>query len=567
MSIDFSPPSYRAASSDLTISISPLGLVELADEEFEVHGPRLNRYSLNWAMYLGHHWAYRREIGESQMVFNYYRAFTDYIINFTFGRAATFRSPYATEAIVPDILKRVWEDDNDKHGVMWEMGQQGGVSGDCFVKVAYEEAFVDSVGRPHPGKVRILPLNSSFCFPEFHPHDRSRLIRFKLKYRFWGTSLEGTRQVYTYTEILTDDRIEEYINDELIDSRPNPLGVVPVIHIPNVRVSGSPWGLSDCHDIIVLNRTYNETSTDIADIVNYHAAPVTVITGAKASSLEKGPKKVWGGLPKDAQVFNLEGGGQGLQGAMEYLKTIKTAMHEMVGVPESALGQVQPISNTSGVALAIQYQPLMNRYNQKVVQYSEGLKRINELILLTLAVKEPELFTYDETFNGPIKADQLPVINPADPLTYQTTVHFPQPLPLDKLILLNEIQTKMQMNLESREGALRTLGEEFPDEKLEEIRAELIADAKSDGALQLIKSQISSAIMSLTGIDPSTQAPTGEQTGVGPGPQGQAGIITPFEAETIGQLQSELVTKAYGTKIPQRRSPEGDSKLGEQDPS
>lgn len=566
MSIDFSPPSYRAASSDLTISISPLGLVELADEEFEVHGPRLNRYSLNWAMYLGHHWAYRREIGESQMVFNYYRAFTDYIINFTFGRAATFRSPYATEAIVPDILKRVWEEDNDKHGVMWEMGQQGGVSGDCFVKVAYEEAFVDSVGRPHPGKVRILPLNSSFCFPEFHPHDRSRLIRFKLKYRFWGTSLEGTRQVYTYTEILTDDRIEEYINDELIDSRPNPLGVVPVIHIPNVRVSGSPWGLSDCHDIIVLNRTYNETATDIADIVNYHAAPVTVITGAKASSLEKGPKKVWGGLPKDAQVFNLEGGGQGLVGAMEYLKTIKTAMHEMIGVPETALGQVQPISNTSGVALAIQYQPLMNRYNQKVVQYSEGLKRINELVLLTLAVKEPEIFTYNELFNGPIKPDQMPVINTADPLTYQTTVHFPQPLPLDKLILLNEIQTKMQMNLESREGALRTLGEEFPDEKLEEIRAELIADAKSDGALQLIKSQISSAIMSLTGIAPGTQEPTGEQTGVGPGPQGQPGVITPFEAGTIGELQSELVTRAYGTKIPQRRVPEDDSKLGEQDP-
>ena len=65
--VDFSPPSYRAASSDLTISISPLGLVELADEEFEVHGPRLNRYSLNWAMYLGHHWGYRREQGEMQI--------------------------------------------------------------------------------------------------------------------------------------------------------------------------------------------------------------------------------------------------------------------------------------------------------------------------------------------------------------------------------------------------------------------------------------------------------------------------------------------------------------------
>jgi hypothetical protein len=559
--IDFSPPSYRAASSDLTISISPLGLVELADEEFEVHGPRLNRYSLNWAMYLGHHWSYRREIGESQMVYNYYRAFTDFIINFTFGRGATFRSPSSTEAIVPDVLKRVWETDNDKHSVMWEMGQQGGVSGDCFVKVAYEEAYEDSVGRPHPGRVRILPLNSSFCFPEFHPHDRSRLIRFKLKYRFWGTSVEGTRQVYTYTEILTDDRIEEYINDELIDSRANPIGVVPVIHIANVHISGSPWGLADCHDLITLNRAYNETATDIADIVNYHAAPVTVITGAKASALEKGPKKVWGGLPKDAQVFNLEGGGQGLVGAMEYLKMIKTAMHEMVGVPETALGQVQPISNTSGVALAIQYQPLMNRYQQKTIQYGDGLRRINELVLLTLAFKEPEMFTYNPAINGPIKPNQLPQLDLSQSITYESIIHFPPPLPLDKLVVLNEIQQKMNMQLESREGALRQLGEEFPDEKLEEIRAELIADAKADGALALIKQQINSAITSLTGMMPDGTLPPGAAPGdgTGPGPLGQPGIITPFEEQTLAQMQNELVQGAYAPKISQVSTPQTDT--------
>ena len=55
MSIDFVSPSIRAAGSDLTIAISPLGLVELSDEEFEVHGPRLNRYAQAWAFYLGHH--------------------------------------------------------------------------------------------------------------------------------------------------------------------------------------------------------------------------------------------------------------------------------------------------------------------------------------------------------------------------------------------------------------------------------------------------------------------------------------------------------------------------------
>ena len=570
-SVDFSPPSYRAASSDLTISISPLGLVELADEEFEVHGPRLNRYSLNWAMYLGHHWSYRRQTGEAQLALNYYRAFTDFIINFTFGKGVSFRSPKETEAIVPDLLERVWEVDNNKATVLWEIGQQGAVSGDCFIKIAYEEAWVDTVGRPHPGRVRVLPLNSAFSFPEFQPHDRERLMRFKLKYRFWGTSLEGTRQVYTYTEILTDDVIEEYINDELIDQRPNPLGTIPVIHIPNVRISGSPWGLSDCNDIISINRTYNETATDIADIVNYHAAPVTVIIGAKASQLEKGANKVWGGLPKDAKVSNLEGGSQGLKGAMEFLAMLKKSMHEMVGVPETALGQAMPVSNTSGVALSIMFQPLMNRYHQKIIQYAHGLERVNEMILLNLALKEPETLVWDPTTDVALKKGQLDRLDPKDPITYRSYATFPQPLPLDKLIALNEIQSLLTLGLESKEGALRTLGEEFPAEKLNEIRQELQDDAVADGALKLIQTQLEAAIVKLTGSvigtggaplmdDGSTAGGGGGGDGAQPVP---AQPVTPVISEALkaanlgeADIQNKLVTQAFGTMLPQRRVPE-----------
>jgi hypothetical protein len=575
--LDFSPPSYRAASSDLTISISPLGLVELADEEFEVHGPRLNRYSLNWAMYLGHHWGYRREQGEMQIAVNYYRAFNDYLSRFTFGRGVHYRSPKATEAIVPDRLERVWTVDNDKMRVLLEMGQQGGITGDCFVKVAYEEPWTDSAGLLHPGRVRILPMNSSFCFPEFHPHDRTRLLRFKQKYRFWGTSLEGTRQVFTYTEILTDDIIEEYVNDELIDSRPNPLGVIPVVHIPNVPVSGSPWGLSDAHDIITINRAYNEISTDVADIINYHASPVTVIVGAKASNLEKGAKKVWGGLPKDAQVFNLEGGAQGIDGALKYLELLKRSMHELMNIPETALGQVQPISNTSGVALSIQYQPLMNRYSQKVAQYGKGLEKINELVMKTLAVKEPQTFIYNPDEDGPIKEGQYPQLDPNDPVTYINYAQFPQPLPLDKLIILNELQTKLGMGLESKEGALRQLGEEFPEEKLQEIRHELMSDAEADGALQLLKIQIQKQIMDMTGMMPGPDGnsaipmqPTvigdGDMMGDGmQGPQDPDNPLNPASQESKGvavqaetEIRNKLVTEAYGTKIPQRRTVDRD---------
>ena len=562
MAVDFWSPSYRAASSDLTVAISPLGLVELADEEFEVHGPRLNRYSAAWAWYLGHHWSYRREMGESQFYMNYVRTMSDYITNFCFGKGIQFHVPEENAAIIPPLLHKVWDGDNNKHYVLWEMGQLASVTGDCFVKIAYEEPYVDTAGLQHEGRIRIIPLNPAHCFPEYHPHDRDRLIRFKLKYRFWGTSPEGTRQVYTFTEILSDDMIQQFVNDELIDQYPNALGQIPVVHIPNTTISSSPWGQSDIWDIIPLNRELNEKMTEVSDIINYHAAPVTIITGAKASQLERGPKKVWAGLPKDANVFNLESRGE-MSGALEYVQFLKRTMHEITGVPETALGQMQPISNTSGVALSIQYQPMMNRYSMKKIHFTKGLERINELIIRTAAVFEPWLLTYDPSKASQPERDQLTQLNPADPLTYRTTIHWPEPLPVDVLIKLNEVQAKMQLGLESKEGALRTLGEEFPREKLSEIFEELQDDAIDQGALDMMRAQIQQAIMLATGMLPT---PDG---GAQPAPQGDGNVNTSGGAASPmpglgaampmeGEIVNQIVSKAYGARFAQRRNPDED---------
>jgi len=573
MSMNFASPSMRAAGQDLAVSISPLGLVELADEEFEVHGPRLNRYAQAWAFYLGHHWGYRREQGEPQITFNYVRAFADFISNFTFARGVQFKTAPEYEAIIPGLLKRVWEVDNNKESILWEMGQQGGVSGDVFVKVAWEPPRTDSVGYNHPGRVRILPLNSAYCFPEWHPHDRDRLMRFKLKYRFWGTAPEGTRQVFTYTEIITDEWIEEYVNDEMIDQRENPLGVIPVVHIPNIRVSGSPWGLSDVTDIMSLNREYNEKAAEISDIINYHAAPVTIITGAKASNLEKGPKKVWSLPAKEATAFNLEGGTEAVPAALEYLENIKRSMHEMTGVPESALGQMQPISNTSGVALSIMYQPMMQRYHMKQMTYTIGFKKINEYVLKTLFTFDPNSVYWDPSTDGVLEDGQPNFVDPADPLAYQTEVHWPPPLPVDTLIKLNEIQSKMALGLESKRGALAELGNEFPDEKMQEIFDELIKDAKMQGALDMVKSKIASTIYLATGMIPGGADEAPEQGDTNTSTSGsadnsdsgstQSGPAIPslsaIDAAETNQMLSELVTQAYGTKAPQRRNPDNDS--------
>lgn len=581
MALDFISPSMRAAGSDLTISVSPLGLIELSDEEFEVHGPRLTRYSNAAAFYLGHHWAYRRPPGEPQVTANYVAAFSDYLTNFTFNKSIMFQVDPAFTHITPALLERIWNNDNRKDELLWGMGNLGSVYGDVFVKVAYEPAWLnEATGEVEPGRVRILPINPSFCYPEWHPHDKDRMIRFKLKYRFWSTAPEGTRMVNTYVEILTDNYIEEYVNDELIDRRPNPLGFIPVVHIANKPVAASPWGLSDVQDIIPLNRTFNELATDILDIINYHVAPITIITGAKASNLEMGANKVWALPMKDARVENLTGGAEGLAPAIEYMNMIKLWMHELMGVPQNAMGAEQAISNTSGVALAIQYFPTMLKYSLKKTQYGNGIRKISQMALKTLFFFEPDEALYNDQTDGIMQDWQLPYIDPSDPHVYDIECLFPPPLPQDQLVVLNEIMTELQLGLESKAGALRKLGEQFPDEKLQELFQEQLQDTKMAGAQRILDSQINAAIIMLTGIVPegagtpmdggehseqTTRKPDGTKTTKTTDKNPVVGANSPLTplpglpdiTQAIGgsqaNLMSDLVTQAFGTKLPQRR--------------
>jgi hypothetical protein len=485
--------------------------------------------------------------------------------NFTFSNGITFKVPEKYQHTVPALLERIWNKDNDKQKVLWEIGNQGSVQGDSFIKVAYEPPYADIRGNPHPGRVRILPINASFCFPEWHPHDRERLIRFKLKYRFWGTAPEGTRQVYTYVEIITDDVIEEYVNDELIDRRPNPLGFIPVVHIANKIASASPWGLSDVIDVIPLNRDFNEKATEVSDIINYHTAPVTIITGASAANLEKAANKIWALRQKDATVQNLNSDFSGLDAAVAFLQMLKLGMHEMIGIPEAALGTAQAISNTSGVALSIQYMPTMHAYKQKRIQYEVGFRQISEMALKTLFLFEPQALLYDPETEGILQEPDQPVlIDPADPEVYDITISWPPPLPIDETIKLSEIQVKQQLGLESNIGALRELGVEFPDEKFQEIFEEKLVDLEQEAAMEIRKAMVAAYVMKQTGLVPEGYMQQDDQPKPGePGKPSNAMDSAPLPAlpkldDVTGlkgtNMLANIATMAYGTKLPQRRN-------------
>lgn len=378
--------------------------------------------------------------------------------------------------------------------------------------------------------------------------------------------------MFSYTELWTEDAMQAFINDELVESQDNPLGIIPFVPIANKKVPSSPWGLSDIQDVTDLNRVYNETATLITDIVNYYASPVTIITGAKSNNLERGPKKVWAIPNEKARVENLELNNE-LDGPLAYLQVLKNAMHELVGIPVNALGQAQAISNTSGVALSLQFLPLMQKFRQKTTQYASGLARVNEIIIRVAALYMPELLSIDPDRDPPIEDGQLTQLDPRDPLSFRNTVEFASPLPIDELIVLNTLSLKMQLGLESKAGALRELGNAYPAEKMQELLEELHMDAMEQGALDLLNTQIRVLIQMITGIDPSGDAGGGgEDSG-----SAQAGGVTSAGGPDVnsagdqpGRPQSmamdpdvkdiynQLNTLAQGTKLPQIRNPFSD---------
>lgn len=299
-------------------------------------------------------------------------------------------------------------------------------------------------------------------------------------------------------------------------------------------------------------------------------SPTTVIIGAKMTNLERGPKKVWAITQKDAQIKNLESGQDNIEGALKFLELLKEKMHEIMGVPVTALGQELAISNTSGVALALQLLPLLQKFRQKATQYESGFARLNDLLIRMVVIYMPELLVVDPDRDPPLEEGQLAQLDPQNPLTYRNIVEFASPLPLDKLIALNEITMEMQLGLESKEGALRKLGEPSPAEKLQELLNELHQDLLEQGALDLLRAQLENVIELATGRlpgqDPGQQGeaaapPGGQQVpsaggpGVNSAPGVQPSVQPPVLSAEEQDLWKELTTLAGGTKIPQVRNP------------
>lgn len=416
---------------------------------------RLQRIRVYWQFYLCEHWPPRSTSGEGSQVppseqplsINYCRRIVDKGATWLYGGGYELVGHEDYEELIGH-LNYVW-DNNNKDYWAHHSAIMGGVSGDCFVKVTWEPKWNSDC------PIRVILLDSAIVEPVFNPHDMDDLQAMIIAYPF----LTDEGEIKHYREEITTDTIKIFINDELERSEPNLLGFINVVHWQNLPLPSDYWGVSDLADVIPLNRELNKKSTDISDIIEYHAEPITCVFGARMGSIIQGANRVWSGFPKDAKVSNVQLDGD-LTASNMYWGKIKTSMHEVSSVPSGSMDTMSGLSNTSGVGLHIQFLPLIEKTKTKQLTYGKGMREVNEMILKIADI-------YDlETDKGVVSLDKF------GRKKFHIDMIFEMPLPKDRLIELQLIEQEMRLGLESRRGAMERLKRRDIDKKLAEIDKE-----------------------------------------------------------------------------------------------
>jgi hypothetical protein len=432
-------------------------------------GARLRRYRQYQDFYEGRHFERARN-GRSNLVLNYARAIVDKGVAYLLGRGVGFSVLPRREASARDRRRAAEAEqllydvgwDNAVEGVDLQVAQSAAVLGDGVYKVLWE---------PASGRIRVLSVDPSTFFATWAGDDPSTLRRVEVLYTLGCEDLalggygltaseaealcdgDGTAEV---VERWTPDELEVTVARTTTRRGPNPYGVIPFIHVPNLPLANEPWGQSDLVDVIPINREIDERVSDAADVIRFHTDPPIVFRGVTDhADLAVGPGTVWD-IPSDADVKLLEWHGQPIA-VGEHIERLYRTLYEVTETPRTAFGDSGRL--LSGVALETELRPIVQRTLRKRAWWTRALRRRSALIL-----ELARLFGV-----GRLSASG----GPAD--SYRVRVLWPPMLPQDDA---TEVQNQVRLvtaGLRSHRSAMDALGTESPEEELARVQADRVA--------------------------------------------------------------------------------------------
>ena len=351
---------------------------------------RIRRYAEAWRFYEGKHHAPSQELNPDQEdppnTWNYVRKFVDTARYFLVGKG--FQNKVADPLIdlTRPYIDRKWRE-NNREGLTYDIATNGGVTGDVFVLVGYTPP-TEFERRIHPftkGRTTITLLASERCFPTWDPMNMQVMTSVRIETYYYprvsGAIGAAPAPMQRHTQTISKDVIIEQVHGGEPVIKKNILGEIPVVHIKNASIPHEYYGVSDIVDLIRVNEDLNRQTTEVSNTIAANGQPTVVLFGAKTKSPDRLPGTIWSGLPFDAKIDVLRLGMEDIGAATTYIELVKKTLHEISSIPEAALGGQMAISNTSGVALTLLFQPLIMLTAAKRAQYEPGFEKINYFIL------------------------------------------------------------------------------------------------------------------------------------------------------------------------------------------
>ena len=419
---------------------------------------RLAAYKTNLDFYNGSQW--QQTSRHRQLVFNYAKVSIDKVTSFLMqglafacypsdpslslrgvptesGRRGNLADEETRVRKAEQLLRQVY-DDNNLQQLDYETELDAAILGDGCYKVTWDA---------DQKRVRITAPDVSGLFAWWLGDDTSRVWRVASRYTLSQDEIAilyqqtTAKKAVTITELWTATDLTIYLDNDVIDSRPNPYGFIPFVIFPNIKKPKQFWGESDIPVIIQPQRELNRALSQLSRILELSGNPIAVLENvASAEDIKVQPGALWA-IPEDAKAYLLDllqGGGVRLH--VDYIDLLYRSLNDVSEMPRAAWGGIE--RDLSGSALQIELGSLVQKVTRKRTIRANAYHRRNDMIL-KLAEKY-----MDESFEG-----------------VNHRVVWGQILPQDVARQAQNEQLLVQAGVHSRRTAMDEIGIQDPDEE------------------------------------------------------------------------------------------------------
>lgn len=321
---------------------------------------------------------------DDNIFINYAQVIVDKGVGFLFGKPLVIGVGTDDDKTGEEYLEEVWPQ-AQRDEEFQEMAQDGGVTGDAYLKIVIEPTGKARVTVGDPATYEIVP----------DPHDVSRTVKFCCSYQM----TDGAGREYLFKEETERNEGGKDWRIRQFESRDGgnlwtPTGYdmtwnnsfPPIFHCKNLPNPKCTYGKPDLsEDVITVISYISRIDSMCGKIVRIHSSPKPYAKNLKKQDLEWGTDGMLFLKPTGTTVaaeLGLLEMQNDISTALSLRKVLREGLAEMTGVPEVATGKVETTGQLSSVALRLLYGPLIEKTEKKQLRYGRMIKECVDALLV-----------------------------------------------------------------------------------------------------------------------------------------------------------------------------------------